>query len=185
MKTRRRGRASPAATDGGRENEEADSPLEQVVGGVVIGLILLTAFGLLAAGYDWFWVVFPVGFAGLLPAAVGLVRWYERRNRRERPREGRRAAERDRALATLRDRYARGEIDDEEFERRLDRVLSTETLADAATERDRRGRGAPGRVGPDTGDSDRVESETGASDGVESERDASGEGESESDVERG
>jgi uncharacterized membrane protein len=33
-------------------------------------------------------------------------------------------------LATLRERYATGEIDEEEFERRLDRLLETEELAD-------------------------------------------------------
>ena len=34
------------------------------------------------------------------------------------------------ALATLRRRYARGEIDDDEFERRLDWLRETETLED-------------------------------------------------------
>ena len=34
------------------------------------------------------------------------------------------------ALASLRRRYARGEIDDAEFERRLERLRETETLAD-------------------------------------------------------
>jgi uncharacterized membrane protein len=32
------------------------------------------------------------------------------------------------ALATLRDRYARGELTDEQFERKLERLLETETL---------------------------------------------------------
>ncbi|MFC7114812.1 SHOCT domain-containing protein [Natronoarchaeum sp. GCM10025703] len=34
------------------------------------------------------------------------------------------------ALETLRDRYARGELTDEQFERKLDRLLETETLED-------------------------------------------------------
>lgn len=34
-------------------------------------------------------------------------------------------------LQTLRDRYARGELTDEEFERKLERLLETETLEDA------------------------------------------------------
>lgn len=34
------------------------------------------------------------------------------------------------SLATLRERYATGEIDEAEFERRLDRLLETEELAD-------------------------------------------------------
>jgi uncharacterized membrane protein len=35
------------------------------------------------------------------------------------------------ALQTLRDRYARGELTDEQFERKLERLLETETLEDA------------------------------------------------------
>ncbi len=34
------------------------------------------------------------------------------------------------ALETLRERYARGELTDEQFERKLDRLLETETLED-------------------------------------------------------
>ncbi|ELY57830.1 SHOCT domain-containing protein [Natronococcus jeotgali] len=41
------------------------------------------------------------------------------------------------ALETLRDRYAAGELTDDQFERKLDRLLETETLEDA--ERWRRG----------------------------------------------
>lgn len=47
-------------------------------------------------------------------------------NERERQRTDPRA-ERD-ALETLRDRYARGELTDEQFERKLERLLETETL---------------------------------------------------------
>ena len=35
------------------------------------------------------------------------------------------------ALATLRERYARGELTDEQFERKVERLLETETLDDA------------------------------------------------------
>lgn len=44
------------------------------------------------------------------------------------------------ALENLRDRYARGELSDEQFERKLERLLETETVEDAAEhlrERDR------------------------------------------------
>lgn len=44
------------------------------------------------------------------------------------------------ALETLRDRYARGELTDEQFERKLERLLDTDTLEsaeDRATARDR------------------------------------------------
>lgn len=41
------------------------------------------------------------------------------------------------ALDALRDRYARGELTDEQFERKLDRLLETETVEDAAEYRRR------------------------------------------------
>ncbi|AFZ72882.1 SHOCT domain-containing protein [Natronobacterium gregoryi] len=42
-------------------------------------------------------------------------------------------------LETLRDRYARGEIDDREFERRLERLIATEEVPEAAVgDRDER-----------------------------------------------
>ena len=40
-------------------------------------------------------------------------------------------ADEDDALETLRARYARGELTDEQFERKLERLLETETLEDA------------------------------------------------------
>lgn len=40
-------------------------------------------------------------------------------------------AETDAALATLRERYARGELDEEAFERKVERLLRTETVEDA------------------------------------------------------
>jgi uncharacterized membrane protein len=43
----------------------------------------------------------------------------------------------DNALAVIRDRYARGEIELAEFERQLDHLLETETLEQAADYRDR------------------------------------------------
>ncbi|MFC7071158.1 SHOCT domain-containing protein [Halobaculum lipolyticum] len=45
------------------------------------------------------------------------------------------------ALDTLRDRYARGELTDEQFERKLDRLLETESLEDVE-DRKRRERDA-------------------------------------------
>ncbi|MFB6129594.1 MAG: SHOCT domain-containing protein [Salinigranum sp.] len=58
----------------------------------------------------------------------------ERRRHRERERDRNRTAADDRegadepdALATLRDRYARGELSDEQFEAKLEALLETET----------------------------------------------------------
>ncbi|TQQ80046.1 SHOCT domain-containing protein [Halonotius terrestris] len=89
-------------------------------------LILLVAFGLLALDVAWFWVAFPVGFAGVLPAVMGLVRYYERSAATDEPAA---TDERDDPVEALKDRYARGEIDDAEFERRLEELLGSASPA--------------------------------------------------------
>lgn len=124
--------------------DDDETPLEQLVGGVVIGGILLTAFTLLALDFPWFWVAFPVGFAGVLPAAIALVRLYERRQEERAGSPTTRGN--DEALAALRDRYARGEMTDEEFERRVERLIETESAsnAEAYLERTRRETAAGG-----------------------------------------
>ena len=114
-------------------SEDDDTPLQSIVAGVTTGLILTVAFGLLALGVPWFWVVFPVGFAGLLPVALGVTKWYEQRqtDHRTHQSESTTTTEED-VLETLRNRYARGEIDEAEFERRLEALLETESIDEAA-----------------------------------------------------
>jgi uncharacterized membrane protein len=114
--------------DRGESSEE--DPLEMVAGGVVTVVTLAVAFGLLAAGFQFFWVAFVVGFGGGMPLAIGLTRWY--RSRTEPAREGELSRGDDKeALAQLRERYARGELTDEEFEQRVSRLLETESVTDA------------------------------------------------------
>jgi len=106
-------------------------PLSAVVSAVVTAVTLGVAFGLLALDVDWFWLAFVVGFGVVLPATVGLVE-YDRRS-------GNQTATTDRdddaeaALAMLRQRYARGELSDVEFERRLERLLETGSVSSADT----------------------------------------------------
>jgi uncharacterized membrane protein len=122
----------PLRPDGGTapaDDAESDTPLEELVAGLVVGAILLAGFGLMFAGVPWFWVVFPVGFAGLLPAAIALAKYYERR---QPPADEPADDERADALSVLRARYARGDIDEAEFERRIERLLETESVADAS-----------------------------------------------------
>ena len=99
-----------------------ESPLEQAAAGVTTGLVLLVAFGLLALDVSWFWIAFPVGFGGLLPAAVGLARYYEESETSD---TGESAASDD-PVEALKNRYARSEIDEAEFERRLDDLLDSD-----------------------------------------------------------
>ncbi|MDS0282062.1 SHOCT domain-containing protein [Haloarcula onubensis] len=110
--------------------EDEDDELETVVAGAVTMLTLTVAFGLMFAGVPYFWVAFPVGFGGLLPMALAATRRYRRR----RDGDSRPASDEDDALATLRERYARGDLTDAEFERQVERLLETE---DSATARER------------------------------------------------
>jgi len=115
-----------------RDEEDEDNPLAETVSGAVTGLTLLVAFALMFAGFEFFWVVFVVGFGRVLPMSLGLVKHYygdqERSTRRE---PTTRSAETEDALEELRHRYARGELSDEEFDRRVERLLETESVYDA------------------------------------------------------
>jgi len=77
-----------------------DTPPEQTVGGAVMALAFLVGFGLMFAGVPYFWVAFPVGFAGVLPMSIGAMRWYRQR--------------------------ADDEPTEEAFERRVEDLLETE-----------------------------------------------------------
>jgi uncharacterized membrane protein len=102
-------------TDGGREAVAWTA-------GVVSMAVLAVGLGGLALGVEWAWVAFPVGYGGVLPLAIG---WARSRTRSESP-DGQHGDGADDALATLRERYARGDIDDVEFERRVERLVETE-----------------------------------------------------------
>ena len=134
---------------------------------VVLGLGLTALF----LGYSWFWMVFVIGFAVLVP----LVKVASDARGRGRTDDDRPPAERETAasptdsvgeagedepgskrdaLETLRRRYAEGELSDEEFERKLENLLETETLEDVReTVREERGPGGDSR--PDLEDHER------------------------------
>ena len=109
-------------SDSAAGNTDERPPLEQIAAGMTTTLILLVAFGLLALDIAWFWVAFPVGFAGVLPAVIGLVRYYDTTDTSDQS-----AADSDDAVATPKRQYARGEIDEAEFERQLENLLEIES----------------------------------------------------------
>lgn len=126
-----------------RTTRSPPGPLTGLVAGGVTALVLGGAFGLSALDLSWAWVVYPLGFGGLLPLALGAAGRYERRERSgQRSHSGARTAEtaEGTALEALRGRYARGEIDEAEFEHRVERLLRTETLTDAREYLDGSGR---------------------------------------------
>ncbi|MWV39412.1 SHOCT domain-containing protein [Natrialba sp. INN-245] len=104
---------------------DGEAPIELIAAGAVTTLTLLVGFGLLFAGVRFFWVTYIVGFAGVFPLAVGCARAYRLRLRREETDAT--AREHADPLAELRERYARGELTDEEFDRRLERLLATDS----------------------------------------------------------
>ncbi len=114
-------------------NGEEESPLEEIIVGAVTGVTLLVGFGLMALGFQFFWIAFVVGFAGILPMALGLLHYYQDQNESSRSvaMTEDQTNETEDALDELRRRYARGEFSDEEFERRVERLLETESVADA------------------------------------------------------
>lgn len=101
--------------------------------GVVSTLVLIVGLAALFLGYGWFWVVFAVGYAGVVPLVATLSKgdvsedvtglWTDDDGDPED------AAEAD-PLETLRERYARGELSEAQFERKLEQLLDTETIED-------------------------------------------------------
>lgn len=95
-----------------------------------------------------FWVIFVVGYAVVLPlVAIALGEGKGSRSRRRPDRDRDRSDDVERVedgdgspLERLKRRYAEGELSDEEFERRLERLLETgdETTAAEYLQRERR-----------------------------------------------
>jgi uncharacterized membrane protein len=104
-----------------------ESPLAPLVSAVVTVFTLLLAFGLMSLGVEDFWVVFVVGFGGVLPVSLGVLSYRHRQTGGTTTTDTRSGtdAEAEAALEELRLRYARGEFTDAEFEHRVERLLET------------------------------------------------------------
>lgn len=109
-----------------RTAEAEDSLLLSMLPSVVSALTLFVAFTLMALEFEYFWVTFVVGFGVVLPAAIGVSKHVANRRKSTKSRSASPESSEDTALARLRQRYARGELSDSEFEHRLERLLETE-----------------------------------------------------------
>jgi len=98
-----------------------DDTTARTVAARISTVILAVGIGGLALGVPYAWVAFPVGYGGVLPVAMALVR------RRESAASEAQSTTEDSPLATLRERYARGEIGEAEFERRVEGLIETES----------------------------------------------------------
>ena len=120
----------------------ADSD-DLVVGAVallVLGAGLGSLFGLpILAAVD-FWIVFVIGYAVVVPLVALLRGWRSETEmstresgatRRSATTDVDRTDADDEALTRLRDRYARGDLSEEQFERKLEVLLETETPENA------------------------------------------------------
>lgn len=105
--------------------------------------VLGLGFIALGLGYSWFWVVWVAGFVSLVPITAILSETIG-----ETDADDESLADEAEALDVLRERYAAGEINDAEFERRLDALLGTETV-DEARDRVDDGRSERGRADPE------------------------------------
>lgn len=100
--------------------------LEESIGILTLGAGLLALF----LGIDNWWVIFVVGWVVLTPLADIL---FDGDEETDRTTDGEASDDEttEDALETLRDRYARGELTEAQFERTVEGLLETETLEDA------------------------------------------------------
>jgi len=116
--------------------------LSQNATGVVSTLVTGIWLAALFTDQSW-WLAFMLfGYVVVVPLTAllfgddsDLREWWDADATSVEPDE-RRSAEADESLQTLRERYARGELTDEQFERKVERLLETETLEGIEAETD-------------------------------------------------
>ena len=97
---------------------------------IFVFLTLGAGFVAMVAGMPYFWLIWVFGFAVVLPI-LGIL-FPEDEADSELAEDERGADVSTDPLTSLRDQYARGDLTDEEFERKLDRLLETESPENAA-----------------------------------------------------
>ncbi len=121
-------------TDSPENAERLADQVPAIVSLLVLGVALTALF----LGYDWFWMVFVIGYAVVLPVLTILSQsLFGRKDKSDWREDDSEQDEQQDALDTLRERYASGEIDEREFERRVDLLLENETLEDVESRKGR------------------------------------------------
>ncbi|QGA81787.1 SHOCT domain-containing protein [Halomicrobium sp. LC1Hm] len=128
------------------EETPIDRARENATGIVSMLVTGIWMFGLFT-GQEWWLPALIVGYAVFIPLTATLLGDEDEREAwtgelaDSSPTETTEEPEPERtdetALAALRRRYAEGELTDEQFERKLDRLLETETLEDVEEHRER------------------------------------------------
>lgn len=121
--------------------EGQDDRLQSPVGGILaIGMVLVALVGMFQGLGATFWIFFMLVAAGLLMFLTSPEEFTEWMNAETlgvgfggggRAESVPDASDPEVALQVARERYAAGELDEEAFERVLERLLETETIADA------------------------------------------------------
>jgi len=125
----------------GDEPESVGQRLRENATGIVSTLVTGIWLGAMFTGQEWWLAAMLVGYVAVVPitamlfgddeeseeAARAKERAHERRERYSEPAESDETP-----LEALRRRYAEGELTDEQFERKLEALLDTETVDDAA-----------------------------------------------------
>ena len=115
--------------------------VRQNVTGLVATLVTGIWLAAMFTGQSWWLPFMLVGYIVVVPVVALLFgdeedirEWWD--DDAEEVTDSQEQAEPD-ALQTLRDRYARGELTDEQFEHKLERLLETETIEDVEAEKRR------------------------------------------------
>lgn len=141
--------------------------------------LLVLGAGLLALflGKWWFWTVFALGFAVLVPVAELVTDEFAGEDETATGTETEIGSDADSAskgdaLDTLRERYARGELTDAEFEREVEALLETETPESVRRRVERTRTGAGTDTGADTDTSTGTDTSANADTSTSSTREA-------------